>query len=415
MVVLESGSIMSSSGANNHNQYLQPDYLSPLPTTLDAKKSPLALLAQTCSQIGADPSTKTISSSVEKSKKSDRHSSSPSSQKSTPIDFKINDSSKLAFKPYENNVLTKKADSSRPSSKNSSSEHCEDRRSESRTPNRKSSSPGSTKAASPFDRTGSSPNSSKGASPIIRSGHDVLNGKDTPLGSFKPPTSLNSLSTDCYPPGMDPSNPAFRPPFAGAPFSPQNAALLAAAAAGYPGSVGPYVSYARVKTPSGGETLVPVCKDPYCTGCPLSMHNSLLGTCPSGCTQCDHQKNYLASALSMIPPPHPLSYQLGRPYVCNWIAGESYCGKRFNNSEDLLQHLRTHTSSTSSSDSSALLNPLRYPNPPLSPLSLRYHPYSKPGVPASLPPSPFSPFSPLNPFYSPFSLYGQRMGAAVHP
>ncbi|PIK43875.1 putative zinc finger protein [Apostichopus japonicus] len=33
-----------------HTEYLQP--LDPLPTTLDAKKSPLALLAQTCSSIG---------------------------------------------------------------------------------------------------------------------------------------------------------------------------------------------------------------------------------------------------------------------------------------------------------------------------------------------------------------------------
>ena len=33
------------------------------------------------------------------------------------------------------------------------------------------------------------------------------------------------------------------------------------------------------------------------------------------------------------------------PYVCNWVSGSAsaYCGKRFANSDDLLNHLRSHT------------------------------------------------------------------------
>ena len=110
-----------------------------------------------------------------------------------------------------------------------------------------------------------------------------------------------------------------------------------------------------------------------------------------------------------------------RPYVCNWISADHYCGKRFTSSEELLQHLRTHTSLSSSVPvvtSSAvgggeplsspsyqhhhqLLNPSlhphsahllaalaaaaaalhrTYPTPPLSPLSMaRYHPYGSGG------------------------------------
>ncbi|XP_059616670.1 zinc finger protein Noc [Phlebotomus argentipes] len=452
MVVLEGGGMITI----GNNQYLQPDYLSPLPTTLDAKKSPLAMLAQTCSQIGADSSNVKSLISVDKSKnktesavaKSPSAAAKPETKQSTAQEVK------LAFKPYEANVLTKKSAEERPSSKASSVNDGSSANASARAPSReKTDSPinvhsnvevnGKATPGQECKSTSPAGSSQRGQSPIIRSGMEVLQGhpKDLPLGSaYKPGYGINPLTGGlCCPPGLEQhANPAFRPPFAGA-FSHHHAAMLAAAA-GYPPTStapGPYVSYARVKTPTGGEALVPVCKDPYCTGCQYSAHNQqmLMGApCPAGCTQCEHQKYGLAMAAmqSSLPPGHPYA-QLGRPYICNWIAGETYCGKRFSSSEELLQHLRTHTASLAdpaaaaaalAQSQSALLSPLgplfspsalhrAYPTPPLSPLSAgRYHPYSKPGALSSYP--PFNPA--LGPYYSPYALYGQRLGAAaVHP
>ncbi|XP_077295774.1 zinc finger protein no ocelli [Arctopsyche grandis] len=423
MVVLEGGGMLSSGG----NQYLQPDYLSPLPTTLDAKKSPLALLAQTCSQIGADsPSSKSLALPQDKKKNAtiDVSNRTPPAKQEKPRTTP--EIRHLAFKPYETNVLTKKVEEVRPSSK-ASSDSGEERKSGKATPGRKSSTPlttttpaldGGKSSPSTSDRKTSSPagSSGRGASPIIRSGLEVLQGhpKDMPLGTFKPGMGLGSL---CCPPGLEQHNPAFRPPFAGAPFTHQHSAM-----GSYPAS--PYLGYARVKTPAGGDALVPVCKDPYCTGCQVSLHGQqlLMGGmpgCPAGCTQCDHHKYSLAMAMALSPtgslPPSALAYaQLGRPYVCNWIAGESYCGKRFGTSEELLQHLRSHTAEGGAPGSSPLSPGFpvlgRYPGAPLSPLSAaRFHPYAKPGLPLG---SPYG-FSPaLGPYYSPYALYGQRLGAA---
>lgn len=313
------------------------------------------------------------------------------------------------------------------------------------------------------DRKSISPatSSQRGASPVIRSGLEMLHGhpgKDAQIGTYKANSTygLNpALATICCPPGMEQhlNNPAFRPPFAAGGFSHHHAAMLAAAATGYQGTPaqhpGPYVSYARVKTPSGGETIVPVCKDPYCTGCQFSSHNQqmMMGVpCPAGCTQCDHQKFNLAMAMSGIPPSHPYA-QMGRPYICNWIAGDNYCGKRFTTSDDLLQHLRSHTASLADpaaaaaalaqSQQQAVMHPLgsmfnpsaaaafhrAYAQPQLSPISAaaaaaRYHPYGKPMSmgPGSMPAgSPYAngAFNPaMNPYYSPYAMYGQRLGAA---
>lgn len=431
----------------NPNQYLQPDYLAPLPSTLDSKKSPLALLAQTCSQIGADPSpAKPILPSMDKKKvnnsvNSDQMSRSspnngvkPDKPRSTP------DNKHLAFKPYETNVVTRKPEEARPSSK-SSSDSSDDKKSGKSTPGRKSTPPSAeTGKSSPSNDAKSSPVRSSGTSPIVRSGLEVLGHSKDHLAAFKNMPGLpgfNPLAGLCCPPGMEQhANPAFRPPYAGAPFSAHHAAMLAAAA-GFPSSSNPYLGYARVKTPAGGETLVPVCKDPYCNGCQLSVNNHHLlmsnGSCPAGCTQCEHQKYNLAMAMALSQQGAAgLPYaQLSRPYICNWIVGESYCGKRFGNSEELLQHLRSHTAdgvaaAPVSSAQQSLLSPLNplfttaglrsaYPTAPLSPLSAsRYHPYSKAGLPASLAASPYGAFNPaLGPFYSPYAMYGQRLGAAA--
>lgn len=43
------------------------------------------------------------------------------------------------------------------------------------------------------------------------------------------------------------------------------------------------------------------------------------------------------------------------PFVCNWVQGADYCGRRFSNSEDLMGHLRSHTSNAVSASSNATL------------------------------------------------------------
>lgn len=458
---------------------------------IDSKKSPLALLAQTCSQIGAD-STNLKPIVLDKNSKHQKSetSRSPSGviNNNTIIKNgeKMNNNNntsaspepKLAFKPYEANVLTRKLSNSnniqdvsnnRPSSKNSASGNNNEQDnaknlSTKRVPSRSSSgspensnnnkynvildvvengksTPGSSNGS---DRKSGSPNE-KGASPIIRSGMEVLHGSPKDYGAYK--NALNMSALGAFYPGME-TNPAFRNPYAG--ISHHHAAMLAAAAS-YSNAAAqqqsqaqtPFMSYARVKTPSGGEALVPVCKDPYCTGCQYSAHNQqlLMGQpCPQGCTQCEHQKIGLAMAMSSLPPGHPYASAMSRqPYVCSWIMGGSYCGKRFETSDELFSHLRSHSPSLAdpasaaatlaAQQNAALMNPLSslyrsYANPPLSPLSAaRYHPYAKPGaIPQAFTAgSPYSAFNPaaLGPYaaYSPYAaaaLYSQRMGAA-HP
>ena len=334
------------------------------------------------------------------------------------------------------------------------------------------------------------------------------------LGAYRPSPVFPSLS------GLSGLSPYHHPGLAGLDAATAAAlgafrhpAYSAAAHLGYPPvslglSLASYqqalsaASYGRLAT--GKPTGDSVCRDPYCTGCPSAMAAAsqaavtssstspitTSSSCPAGCTQCDHiirttaGMNSNSSSLAVMSSAQSSSLSTvsstpstivtstaqspdsvaSRPYVCNWIAADHYCGKRFTSSEELLQHLRTHTSlsvpsaapssaeqNLSSPSYSPLLNPSlhphshllaassalhrTYPTPPLSPLSMaRYHPYSKPPTSASphlsaaaaIPPPPpnpllslHHPYAGLGAYYSthPYSLYSQRMlaGAGVLP
>ncbi|CRK94197.1 CLUMA_CG007713, isoform A [Clunio marinus] len=473
MVVLEGANATMPMLTIGNNQYLQPDYLSPTPTMLDSKKSPLALLAQTCSQIGADSNNvKSIVTPAEKNKKLDTNT-----KQSQPTVNNIQKSDKvneLVFKPYEVNVLSRKNgdDVHRPLSKtssvdeNMSDESCKSNpkkdvnnsRVSSRNSNRESpvsvnsnnnnnnnadnknqnqTSTEINESEKSQSENNNSPGLTQKESPSgigTRTSLEMLQGQQKDLGFYKP--GFNPF----YPTGIDPTNPAFRSSSFSSALSQPHASMLAAAAAGYPASANnPYLSYARIKTPTGGEALVPVCKDPYCTGCQYSAHNQqmLMGVpCPPGCTQCEQQKYGLAMAMSSLPPNHPFA-QMSKPFACNWIMNDGYCGRRFSTTDELIQHMKTHSPNLSdpataasilaAQQSASLMSPLFFPPgmhrgagypsaSPLSPLSAsRYHPYA--GKPGTLPTSYGSTFNPpLSAYYPPYSwMPPQRLGTAAHP
>ncbi|XP_044740120.1 zinc finger protein Elbow [Chrysoperla carnea] len=462
--------LTSSSAAN---QYLRPEYLTPLPTTLDAKKSPLALLAQTCSQIGADsPNTKLITSSEKtKSKQTNetlREKSSPASSNNSVSDLSIKSSS---FKPYDLNSSSR--DKSRSPEERTSSVN-----SRVRTPmSIKSSGNQSGRCAS--NQSASSPRTSPHLTQLgSRSKTPASNHSDSPhLSESTPkraetstPKSTESSSTvasstrNGYAPSVYTSA-ADSAVQLGTAYKSGSLPPVTSSYLSYPTTNGlplpidlmtsslmaaqhhhalKSLEYARLK-----NSVQPVCRDPYCTGCSLNSHFIATttsaggkpgGSCPAGCLQCDHAKtgsnasSYAAAYAHAQLAALAAASQL--PYVCNWIAGDAnYCGKRFGSSDELLQHLRTHTNLASlpesmlSAHSIPPPHPLlhrTYPTPPLSPLATaRYHPYGKPSPllpPSALASSPLAGFSlpphpGLPPYFSPYSLYGPRLGATpgMHP
>ena len=483
---------------------------------LDAKKSPLALLAQTCSSIGKDSTpSKSIIPPLEKSSKDSKDSSSTSSN---------NGDSKPGSPKNEDGKSSEKKDRSSPSSDSGKSGSFRAPAPKDIPPLVPISSSGGDRSPAPGESNTSKSSSRDGHNTPTSSSHGPrspsasagvnsnsrislscgnmlleVNHHESALAAAK--TSAASSSRPEAPSAVHPTLGPYPhlglghsvEALAASSFASHHPSLTAhglasaasRSAAGAP-SISPY-SYARVKTAAGATTLVPICRDPYCTNCQITMQSAqLTSACAAGCTQCNHEKSpaypsvptslglsSLGGSVPILPfPPTPASlpptgasalhmasslygHAFGilpghhtLPYVCNWMAGSDYCGKRFANSEELLQHLRTHTSSSEAAlaglsafpslglPSAAALaaagcHSHLNPPPSLSPNSLRqayprslspntllaasrYHPYKHL---SSLPPTgslaPSGLPSALSAYYSPYALYGQRIGAAA--
>ena len=100
------------------------------------------------------------------------------------------------------------------------------------------------------------------------------------------------------------------------------------------------------------------CRDPHCTNCTkMSQPSAGLQNYihPALLHQCTHGKGVPSSFpgvvntslhSSLIPENFMKSStnSTSQPFICNWVSDNKHCGKSFASSEELLQHLRTHTS-----------------------------------------------------------------------
>ncbi|KAK2725425.1 zinc finger protein Noc-like isoform X2 [Artemia franciscana] len=309
---------------------------------MDSKTSPLALLAQTCNQIGADI---TPVKSLEKPKNFDK------------------DSKKCSSPTTGRTTSEKKEDDRQKTSQSPSSQKADVRSSSSR--------PTSSQANEQKLPTPS-------GDPLDAYRMMGLSAAYNPFGAY---AGLDPAAAAALGVGLPMRSPY---PFPGYPTSQLHGLGLAIPTSMSQLSAAAMLNYARPKPTE--------CRDPYCTTCPPTQHASASNSvCPLGCAQCDHPKvpipsttpaNQTVSAPSERP-------STPKPYVCNWVAGTDYCGKKFVSSDELLQHLRTHTSSSgepSTSYSSTLAaaaaaNPLLsrgYPHLSHLAAASRYHPYAKP-------------------------------------
>ena len=546
---------------------------------LDAKNSPLALLAQTCSSIGKDPAPSKSSSASggEKKESGSGHgkdvvtrpkSESPGGTSSSKPNNSGDERSRS--RPLGSSINSDKKDSHgsslrtgskgsppkigfrvpQPPSKETSSGHSDksngssSNNEESIHSNRMSHSSASSGSSSAGKMSSSSGGNSC-SSMLLELNQELMSKNHSALSSASLHPLYNSLKLqEAIHGGLTASSLGLYPPGCGLPFlgyplgidplaAAYSASLAAAQAAacssqkspsssgGCPSSVScsssPYVNYARVKTATGGMSIVPVCKDPFCSHCQLAMHGVQMSSAPgsssscaaSGCSQCNlHEKCSSASQIqtslspssslqaaaaitqgglsSLFPGngasslalsslcshafggvgaalPHSAASLVATPYVCNWVQGTEYCGKRFTNSDELLLHLHSHTSSadalqqqlSSPYNSASGLPMSAFPFPlssflhsqlqgvgslspsplsaaaaaaypqrsSISPNSLlntaRYHPYKPPSLSGGVGISTSSggilpgPFPSLAAYYSPYAIYGSRVNAAA--
>ena len=261
-----------------------------------------------------------------------------------------------------------------------------------------------------------------------------------------PPTSTASLPPTSIP-GLPPTSVAGLPPTPLAslysPYSPYLSALAGHPAA--PGAPGPDLWAAQAAHLMALGGLSPAGYPHYPPGLP-SLPGYPPSLMPPSFPGAPSPLPGLLPPHLLAPPPHtgppppapatpptslPLTVGGASQFMCSWMQGRDYCGRRFNSSEELMSHLRTHTANMgdtapASSSSPApppghssaldllraqaaqLRGPVSPPPSSLSPPSLdpRLHPYLRPGLPQAPHPS-------LSPVLA--SLYGAPRQLPVLP
>uniref|UniRef100_A0A8C5PRP6 Zinc finger protein 503 n=1 Tax=Leptobrachium leishanense TaxID=445787 RepID=A0A8C5PRP6_9ANUR len=380
---------------------LHPEYLQPLPSTpispieLDAKKSPLALLAQTCSQIGKpDPAPSKLSAGS-------GSSSGDKESKSAPLKLSdIGAEDKSSFKPY-----SKQSDKKDQSGGDKSGFRVPSAACPPFTP--RTGSPGSPRTPPPSSESKQSADCVekkdsdqcvKGtASPHGRHSADLPQTHSEGSGGCKslsaapsptPVSSSSSSSGSVLASGLVAPVSPYKPGHTVFPLSPAGMSYPGTLAGAYAGYHPQFLAHGVSLDPSKGNSVVgaqmgslgcssksasspltgaspptvmtaSLCRDPYCLSYHCASQLGASATC-SHDLKSGYPLMYPSHALHGVSPPslpgHPL-YPYGfmlpndpLPHVCNWVSATGPCDKRFSSSEELLGHLRTHTAFPGATD-----------------------------------------------------------------
>ena len=96
-----------------------------------------------------------------------------------------------------------------------------------------------------------------------------------------------------------------------------------------------------------------ICRDPHCQHCTKYPPHPSVGLQnfihPALVHQCTHggktsQPSLPGASSPAVVADAYMKSKSANPFVCNWVADSKHCGKSFISSEELLQHLRSHTS-----------------------------------------------------------------------